>query len=65
MNETPPGKLFAKALEISRQTPIETLVKKTGLPLCWLQKFRRGEIKSPGVQRVECLIVTITGRELL
>lgn len=65
MNPTPPGKLCQKALELSKGMTLEELFKKTDLPLSWLRKFRQGEIKSPSVQRIERLIVAITGEEIL
>lgn len=53
----PPGlSLYQNALDISRRETLETLARKTGLPFSWLRKFRAGQIKSPGVQRVEKIL---------
>jgi hypothetical protein len=65
MEDTPPGKLFAHALALAQGVSLETLYEKTRLPISWLRKFRGGMIQAPSVQRVELVIVRLTGNEIL
>lgn len=60
----PPGNLLPRALELAKGASLEELYEKTRLPISWLRKFRGGQIESPSVQRVERVIVAMTGREI-
>ena len=62
MNKIPPGKLYNLALEESRKVTLEKFHELTRLPLNWCEKFRQGRIPTPSVQRVECVIVKLTGK---
>jgi hypothetical protein len=65
MKTDQPGRLLPLALSLAKAETLETLHDKTGLPLSWLSKFRRAEIKNPSVNRVEKIIVALRGRELV
>ena len=65
MKDIPPGKLYEKALELSKAVTLDDFVRITGLPLEWCSKFRQGAIPSPSVQRVECVIVKMTDQEII
>lgn len=61
----PPGQLYPLAIKLAKATSLENLYEKTGLPISWLRKFRAGKIESPGVQRVELVIVKLTGNQIV
>ena len=63
--DIPPGKLLSHAQTIAKDNSLEALYEKTKLPISWLRKFKAGTIAAPSVQRVEKIIVAMTGRELL
>lgn len=55
------NKLYQKALVVAKENTLEKLYDETRLPISWLRKFRAGQILNPSVNRIEKLLVKMTG----
>lgn len=49
--------LMERTISLLKETniPVEKITKDTKLSFYWVTRFRRGEFKDPGVNKVECL----------
>ena len=56
------NKLYKQALTVCKDNTLEKLYDETRLPISWLRKFRAGQIINPSVNRIEKLLVKMTGK---
>jgi hypothetical protein len=65
-DSTPPGTLYERTRELLKTDPrgILDIHKASNVPFYWLRKFQGGEIKDPGVNRVQRLYEFLTDRPL-
>lgn len=62
------GSLMKETLRLLKERgdiTLPAITNATGIPFYWLRKFSGGEIKDPGVNRVQCLWEFLAGRKLL
>lgn len=63
-----PMSLMLETLKLLKERgPEQTLpniASETGIPFYWLRKFHYGEIKDPGVNRIQKLYEFLSGRPL-
>lgn len=61
-------RLHERTLELVTNRPrdltYEVIAEATGLDADWINAFRNGRIKDPGVSKVEKLYTFLSGREL-
>lgn len=57
-----PGALLRKAQDITAAFTVDEIHDKTGIPTAWLRKFKAGQIKNPGVNRIEFLVSSYTAK---
>lgn len=52
--------------ELNKRQDKEFMViwRDTGIPYYWLRKIARGEIKNPGIQRIQFLYEFFSGKKL-
>ena len=53
-----PETLMRQAKSLVMSETLDELRARTGIPSSWLRKFRRGEIKNPGVNRIEKILTS-------
>lgn len=59
--------LLAKVVELlaaKRDKDYMILWSETGIPYFWIRKIANGEIKNPGVNRIQYLYEHLTGKKL-
>lgn len=61
--------LLTKTLEllgqrVDKRQDVEQIMRETGLPYHWLVAMSKGEVKNPGVNRLQFLYEYLSGTEL-
>lgn len=66
MQKSKKATLMEKTIELLKETsiPVEKITKDTNLSFYWVTRFRRGEFKDPGVNKVECLYDYLNSKKL-
>lgn len=61
------GSLMTETLRLlkERSQTLPNITAATKIPFYWLRKFIGGEIKDPGVNRIQALYEYLSGRKLL